>query len=311
MLEQLLHSFCATTRFRGKGPLSVALVVTDHARNLGLPLDSNNLLTSGGGQVLGLGIAKVQSILARHDITRVLAREGGRTSRGSIGNMRSYVAFLNNLQLQLGDVEIDDIERFWIERIKEFFASKPFILRMDSSLGLRAVIRNLMAQAVSRQQELPGTMFLGTLMQHLVGAKLDLILATGSVAHHSANESDQSEERTGDFDLGDVSIHVTTAPSEALIRRCEANLYAGRKPIIITNQKGVATADGLASNFNLADRIDIIEFEQFIATNIYELGQFSTREQTVKVTELIERYNAIVTEHETDPSLRIDLAGGK
>ena len=40
------------------------------------------LLTEGGGQVFGLGKSAVQSILHRHDITRVLASEGGRTSRG-------------------------------------------------------------------------------------------------------------------------------------------------------------------------------------------------------------------------------------
>lgn len=37
----------------------------------------------------------MQAVLNRHGITRVLAAEGGRTSRGSISNMREYVAFLN------------------------------------------------------------------------------------------------------------------------------------------------------------------------------------------------------------------------
>ena len=33
-----LSAFTEDKRFRGKGPLSVALVVTDHARKSGLPL---------------------------------------------------------------------------------------------------------------------------------------------------------------------------------------------------------------------------------------------------------------------------------
>jgi hypothetical protein len=60
-------------KFNRKGPLSVALVVTQQARNMGLPLDSEKLLTEGGGQVLGLGKSAVQAILHRHGIERVLA----------------------------------------------------------------------------------------------------------------------------------------------------------------------------------------------------------------------------------------------
>ena len=75
----------------------MALVVTQHAREKGLPLDSAALLTKGGGQVLSLGKAAVQNILKRHGIDRVLAHEGGRTSRGNLDKMKSYVDFLNGL----------------------------------------------------------------------------------------------------------------------------------------------------------------------------------------------------------------------
>src|SRR3954447_25526378 len=92
-----LMEFLAATGFRGKGPISVALVVTQHGKTMGLPLDPHKLVTEGGGQVFGLGRGAVQAVLKRHGITRVLASEGGRTSRGSLGNMREYVAFLNGL----------------------------------------------------------------------------------------------------------------------------------------------------------------------------------------------------------------------
>src|ERR1700690_1931533 len=96
--ERDLTAFTADKSFRGKGPLSVALVVTQHAKTMGLPLSPEALVTEGGGQVLGLGKGAVQSILKRHGVDRVLAAEGGRTSRGSLGNMREYVAFLNRLK---------------------------------------------------------------------------------------------------------------------------------------------------------------------------------------------------------------------
>src|SRR5271167_4223455 len=97
VLQEALNAFTKERKFNRKGPLCVALVMTQQARVKGLPLDSGELLTEGGGQVLGLGKSAVQSILQRHGITRVLASEGGRTSRGSIGNMRECVDLLNQL----------------------------------------------------------------------------------------------------------------------------------------------------------------------------------------------------------------------
>ena len=66
-------------------------------------------------------------------------------------------------------------------------------------------------------------------------------------------------------------------------------------------------AEGLASNQSLADRIDIFEIEQFVALNLYELGKFAATGRKTAVTDLVVRYNQIVDEIETDPSLRIEF----
>lgn len=142
-------------------------------------------------------------------------------------------------------------------------------------------------------------------------AKLDLILGIGVIDHHSSNTNDQGAGRTGDFDVGDVSIHVSTSPTEALIRKCQENINAARRPVIVTTSRGSVLAEGLAGNARIADRLDVIEFEQFLATNIYEMGQFAPDQRRVKIEELVERYNSIVDAHETDPSLRIEIAQGR
>src|SRR5436305_1019781 len=141
-----LEKFVAQRSFRGKGPLSVALVVTQHARIMGVPLDPEKLVTEGGGQVLGLGKGAVQLVLKRYGIDRVLASEGGRTSRGSLSNMREYVAFLNDLSKR-GKIDLEAIEAFWIERVHEFFAGKPFKIKLDASRSLRTTVRDVIAQA--------------------------------------------------------------------------------------------------------------------------------------------------------------------
>jgi hypothetical protein len=174
-LEEQLSSFSRKRRFVGKGQLALALHVTRTALRKGLPLDPDTLVTPGTGQVAGLSKSAVQGILADYGITRVLAEEGGRTSRGSLGNMRDYVELLNGLH-EAGLADMAQIERWWIDSVQKFFQGKPFVLRYDSGKSLRAMVTDVLAQAVKRQKECPGATFTGTVLQHLVGAKLDLLL---------------------------------------------------------------------------------------------------------------------------------------
>jgi hypothetical protein len=304
--QKELENFAAEKAFRGQGPLSVALVVTQHAKTMGLPLDPEKLVTGGGGQVLGLGKGAVQSVLKRHGIVRVLAKEGGRTSRGSLGNMREYVAFLNALG-KVGKVDLEAVEAFWVSRVQLFFSGKPFKIKLDASRSLRTVVRDVISQAEQRQKDTPGMNYAGAVLQHLVGAKLDCALGKGHLHHNSFSTADAPNERAGDFFLGDVAIHVTTSPGEAVIERCRENLNDGHRPILVTLQKGLSVAEGLANNVGLADRIDVFEIEQFVALNLYEIAKFAAEGRRIAVTDMVSRYNEIVEEFETDPSLKIEL----
>lgn len=85
-LEKRLTDFRDANSLKSKGQLAVMLHITRLAVESGLPLDPETLRTGKEGQVKGLGKGRVQNILKDHGITRVLAEEGGRTSRGSLGN---------------------------------------------------------------------------------------------------------------------------------------------------------------------------------------------------------------------------------
>jgi hypothetical protein len=305
-LEELLKRFALEKKFTGKGSLCVALVVTQHARTKGLPLDPTALITERGGQVLGLGRGAVQSILKKHGIDRILAAEGGRTSRGSLNNMRDYVTFLNELHGR-GQANLDEVEAFWIERVRAFFAAKPFRIKLDVSRSLRVVVRDLLVQAQERQKTSTGMYYVGAVLQHLVGAKLSCALGPDAVEHNSFSTADAPSGRAGDFFLGDVAIHVTTSPGEALIDRCHENLNAGHRPVLVTLQRGLTVVEALADNKGLSGRIDVFEIEQFVALNVYELGKFALQGRQTAVIDLVNRYNEIIDNVETDPSLRIEL----
>ncbi|MEI8341371.1 MAG: DUF4928 family protein [Verrucomicrobiota bacterium] len=304
-----LFSLCKRhPKFLRNGGLCVALVVTQAAKEKGLPLSAESLRTEEGGQVTGLGKAAVQRILEVNGITKVLAEEGGRTSRGSLGLMKAYVETLNKLN-ETDDVNLEEAFVWWIEKVRIHFASEGPKFNFDTGKSLRANIEDLLQQAREVQANAGGTNYVGAMLQHLVGAKLDLVLGVGKLKHHGFSVADHSTERKGDFQVEAVAIHVTTHPSEALIRKCADNIRAGLKPLILSIGDGVAGAAFLLKNSELADRVDVLDAGQFLTANVYERSFFKAAECKVTLGKLLQRYNEIVEKCETDPTLRVRMPG--
>lgn len=183
---------------------------------------------------------------------------------------------------------------------------KPEIeFNFDAGKSLRANIDDLLEQAHEVQSNEGGTNYVGAMLQHLVGAKLDIVMGEGKVAHHGFSVADQSTERTGDFHIETVAIHVTTHPSEALIRKCEGNLRKGLKPVIVTIDDGVTGAAFLLRNADLVERVDVLDASQFLTANVLERSFFKVADCKLTLTKLLKRYNEIVSTCETDPTLKV------
>ena len=305
-MQERLANFQREERITSKGSLSIALYLSRMAKEQGLPLNPNLLVTENSVQVRGLGVAVITRILQEYGISRRLVKEAGRARRGSIGFRDRYIDFLNALDKD-GVADPAQIEAWWIERVKDYFNSRPFRLRYDPSISLRSVIKDLLEQAADRQRENPGTNYAGMLLRHLVGAKLSLILPPNTLTFHGALVSEDLTARRGDFFMDDVVIHCTTAPSEALMEKCGENLRAGLRPMIITICARMRQAELLATDHGMEGRIEVLEFEQFIASNIYELSQFKASARKLAVDRIIEAYNKTVSNCENDPSLRVEL----
>ena len=311
-MRTALERFSRDYGFNSKGPLSVAVLLTRAFAGDSLPIDPEDYMAERGGQVKGLGGPKLKRILAEHGITRILSSEAGRTSRGSIDNMRAYVGFLNDYHVDSrAPINWLDVEAFWIEKVQAYFDAAPFTLNADASQSVKAIVLDLVEQALERQRQVTGVKFLGTMMQHLVGAKLDVVMGSGSITHNCASNNDQEHGRTGDFDIDDATIHVTTRPSEALMGKCRENLAANRRPLIITIGTGVIVAEELARDLGISERVEVIDFVQFLVANIHERSLFNRAERQVRLEQLIERYNTIIDDFETDPSLKIEVAPGR
>jgi len=305
-LAQQLEDFKASNGFLGRGKLGLALVVTRKAKRNGLPLIPASLLTPNQGQVSGLSGSAINKILREYGVTRSIGTEAGRTSRGTVLAAQEYALFLNALHTD-GLADLEEIERWWVARLVDFFNSQPFKLNYDQSRTLRAMLQDLLDQAVKRQRESPGTTYVGAVLQHMVGAKLELALPEIEISHHGFSVADSVSARSGDFVIDDAAIHCTTAPTEALLEKCRNNLQASVRPIILTIGKGMEAAEVMAETKGISGRVEILDAIQFLAANLYELSLFKTSERRITIERLTERYNEIVDANEPDPSLKISL----
>ena len=253
-----------------------------------------------------MGGGNLKKILKEHGITQQLSAEGGRTSRGSMGLMIKYVDFLNAWNAEV-TVDFAVVEDYWAEQVREYFRNQPFILTADTSKTIGANLDELFEQAKKRQKQNPGTQYLGTVLQHLAAAKLCLIMPEGSFEIHGASVADGPTDRNGDFVINSTIIHCTTMPGALLIEKCKTNLRSGCHPVIITIFERVHTALNLAEDAGLAGRVEVWDIQQFLSANVYEHSLFDESKRNSTLSDIINRYNNIVLETETDPSLRIEF----
>jgi hypothetical protein len=192
-------------------------------------------------------------------------------------------------------------------RLGRDFVKRQIEFHFDPGKSIHANIHDLLEQANDLQETSGGTNYVGAMLQHLVGAKLDVVLGVGKIQHHGFSVADHSTARQSDFQIEAVAIHVTTHPSEALVRKCAENLRTSLKPLIITLGDGVEGAAFLLKNANFADRVDVLDVGQFLTANVYERSLFKAAACKVTFSKLLDRYNEIVGVCETDPALLIAL----
>lgn len=302
--EARLKKFQTDNNIFTKGNLSVVIQLTDMFSGKSFPLDANEFKTEREGQVAGLGGGNLKKILKKHGITQQLSSEGGRTSRGSMGLMIKYVDFLNSWNEEY-PIDYSTVEAFWVEQVKEYFSNQPFVLTADTSKTIGANLDDLFEQARKRQKQNPGTQYLGTVLQHLVASKLSLIMPEGSFEIHGASVADGPTARSGDFVINNTIIHCTTSVGDLLINKCKTNITNGNHPVIITIYERVEAALSQIEDAGLDGRVEVWDIQQFLSSNVHEHSLFDETKRNSTLSDIVSRYNNIVLENETDPSLRI------
>jgi hypothetical protein len=285
------------------GTIASALMLLERLK-VDYDLCADNHISNGGIQIKGVSGMAVASILRRFGETRPFAKEGGRTNRGVLGDLRPLFDKLLELNLdELPKNERNDIlesfQSFLVERIKVLYKPRKLKLKFDPNLSTWHLIQTLM-QEVAKEGKA------GSVSQHLVGAKLQLRFPDIEIANESVSTADQPTDRRGDFFVGDTVFHVTVAPMTPVFEKCRQNLREGFKAYLIVPAAKLAAAREMAEQF-CNGHIAVESLESFISQNIEELSTFESSRLRHSLISLIELYNQRVDTVEVDKSLMIEL----
>ena len=268
------------------------------------PLDRSDYITEKN-QVKTSG-PLIKKILARHEEKRIYAKEGARTTRGTVPAAEAFVARLNPI-VEIRLLSIDDREALaaalqgWlVQKAREYFNRKTIEVEIRLDKPGPQIIGDILAKAATRNQA-------GPVAQHLIGAKLAIRYPNLTIDNHSYTTADVQTGRGGDFRVGDTVFHVTVAPMPAVIDKCESNLQSGFRAILLVPEKQLPLARLLAENLNLQERIGVQPIETFVGQNVEEISEFGQQSLAREFRRLLEKYNNRVAEIETDRSLLIDI----
>ncbi|THD40243.1 DUF4928 family protein [Pantoea sp. R102] len=273
----------------------------------GLPITDERLYSNGKSQVRGLSGPAIAKILEQHGETRIFTREGGRTSRGTVFLAAAIRDVLNDTHVSVGN-PIDalfvssKLEAFFTKCVRlDYFDKQRITVEIDYTKPLSSVVSDILKAAAERSDKPTGAV-----LQHLVGAKLQLRFPEEKIGLDRANAADMHTDREGDFQVGTTAFHVTTAPMEKLITRCVENKRAGYRPVILTLESKVQAARQMADNVGMSEQISVQAAEVFIGTNIEEISTYDGDKIRLGLAKLIRTYNARIEKIEIDKSLMID-----
>ncbi|EIS8458987.1 DUF4928 family protein [Salmonella enterica] len=282
-------------------------LIVSHMVADGIPITDERLYSNGKSQVRGLSGPTISKILERHGETRTFTREGGRTSRGTIFLAAAFRDVLNNIRVPEGTY-IDtafvstQLEAFFTQCVRlDYFDKQRIMANLDYTRPVSVVVGDILKAAAERSDKPTGVV-----LQHLIGAKLQLRFPDIEIGSDRANAADLQTDREGDFQIGTTAFHVTMAPMEKLISRCVENKRAGYRPVILTPESKVIAARQMADNVGMSEQISVQAAETFIGNNIEEIAIYDGDKIREGLARLIRTYNMRIDAIEIDKSLMID-----
>lgn len=304
-ITEIVEGWLASYRDKKKGVaarnvVAAGIVVLDRLLE-GVPLKEGDAFTPRGelkGARSGL-----KRVLTRHGIPETYLKEAtgrqaatyARTLLEKLewGKRMSTIKRIRKKDLKSGIGVLVKEATAWLRR-------DPLKISCDRQCSPKIWVNTILKKAEGRSG--------GRVEQHLVGAKLQERYAKRvDVPKHPGHAADVQTRRSGDFDLGKVSYHVTSNPTRDHLQKCKDNAAANRIPVLIVPADKIERARVYADDEGVASRVTILSVEDFVAQNAIEISS----EQEVAVFDImkaiIDEYNRRVLEVEKDNSLTIEI----
>ena len=285
------------------GTIAAALVLLERLKE-NYDLNFGSHVAGGGAQIKGVSGKAVAEILIKFNETRPFAKEGGRTNRGSQGDVKPLFEALSLLHIEKMSLEerneiLSSFQQFLVERIHDFHNRQKIRFIFDQKLSTWQIIHTLLEDAKSEGKA-------GSVAQHLTGAKLQIRFPEISISNESVSTADLPTNRPGDFFVGNAVFHITVSPMQALFEKCNQNLDEGMKVYLLVPDAKLATARQMADQI-CGGHIAVESLESFISQNIEEISVFSFDRLKHSLSKLINVYNERVNAVEIDKSLLIEI----
>lgn len=288
--------------------MTAGLIVASKARS-GLPISDDQLFSKGKSQVSGLSGVAISRLLQEHGENRKFTSEGGRTSRRTARlaeSIRDLLQEFDGTSTHGHQISPDiafKAEAFFVDRLREEYFDKQTIqVELSPEQPVSVAVGKILEASRQRADKNAGAV-----LQHLVGAKLELRFPDSEIGRDSYTTADVQTDRQGDFQVGDTAFHVTMSPMEKLMQRCRENFASGYRPVIIAAADRIAAAEQLALVAGIEAQVNVVSAESFIGTNIEEIGGYKRDQIRATLSNLLNCYNARIVEIEVDQSLRIEL----
>ncbi len=262
---------------------------------------------------------RVVSILRQHGqidlipaVESIGERRGGESGRTSSGTKRAGLDFMHLVRNALNHTPPERNENDEGVLLVGYLYGRVFSLLLEHKRlgGIKApfIASESIATYIAKLLDSHRTNS-GAVLQHLVGAKLEVRFAQQSVIiqHNSASTADVQTGRLGDFEIKSAVFHVTKRPTDDHFQKAWVNAENGHKVYLLVPKRALIATLELARLFDdsFTKKVNIISIEDFVAPNLDELAVFDRDDALRQLRQLLTKYNELVARFENDPSLKI------
>ena len=91
------------------------------------------------------------------------------------------------------------------------------------------------------------------------------------------------------------------------MRKCQANIERGLRPMIVTLRQRMNMAEAQAADLSILDKVELCDIDHFVSHSIEVRSGFARERVESTVTRLIAEYNSIIDKCDAERSLQIRM----